>query len=149
MTFQEYLAALHLARLPPDRICEVFSHKELLDFFPEDIVLDKLDQVFSLGVLQSAESILESGYGVSFHFLHLTFQEYLAALHLARLPPDRICEVSKLLKGKRNRFGIVWRFFFGIYYARASKMEIDITKIIKNVKEYWNNNIIMYLPLCL
>ena len=64
----------------------VFSQEELEAFFPEGLAFD--ERILCFGILQRAESILEIGYGVSFHFLHLTFQEYLAALHLAKQPPS-------------------------------------------------------------
>jgi hypothetical protein len=56
----------------------IFSLEELKALFPEGLASDK--RISCFGLLQSAESI---GFGISFHFLHLTFQEYLAALHLA------------------------------------------------------------------
>jgi hypothetical protein len=91
----------------------VFSQEELEAFFPEGLALD--DRVLCFGLLQSTESILEAGYGVSFHFLHLTFQEYLAALHLTRQTPDKQLDVFKSHKPKvsSNRFRMVWKFFFG------------------------------------
>ena len=94
----------------------VFSQEELEAFFPEGLALDK--RILCFGLLQSAESILEAGFGVSFHFLHLTFQEYLAALHLARQLQDKQLEVvmSQELGGllSLERSPMVWRFFFGI-----------------------------------
>ena len=36
-----------------------------------------------LGLLQPAQSLVMCGLSLTFNFLHLTFQEYLAALHLA------------------------------------------------------------------
>ena len=62
----------------------VFSLEELEAFFPEGLASDKRILCFCL--LQSTESI---GFGISFYFLHLTFQEYLAAQHLARWSPDK------------------------------------------------------------
>ena len=86
----------------------VFSQEELEAFFPEGLALDK--RILCFGLLQSAESV---GVGISFHFLHLTFQEYLAALYLTRQPTDKQLETSKSLS-PRYRFLMVWKFFFGI-----------------------------------
>ena len=86
----------------------VFSQEELEAFFPEGLALDK--RILCFGLLQSAESV---GVGISFHFLHLTFQEYLAALYLTRQPTDKQLEAFQTHKLSRHRFRMVWRFFFG------------------------------------
>ena len=65
----------------------VFSRKKLASFFPQGLALD--ERILCFGLLQSAEPILETGYGVSFHFLHQIFQEYLVALHIMKQPLDK------------------------------------------------------------
>ena len=65
------------------------------------------------GLLQSARSLLHVGHSLSFHFLHLTFQEYLAALHLVTLPTEEQLEVVRT-HGTSSRFAMVWRFYFGL-----------------------------------
>ena len=91
----------------------VFSQEELEAFFPKGLALDK--RILCFGLLQSAESV---GVGISFHFLHLTFQEYLAALYLTRQPTDKQLENFQTHKLKSSflpdRFMMVWRIFFGI-----------------------------------
>ena len=88
----------------------VFSQEELEVFFPEGLALDK--RILCFGLLQMADS---AGLGISFHFLHLTFQEYLAALHLARQTPDKQLKIFHKHKANdRLCFEMVWKFFFGI-----------------------------------
>ena len=121
----------------------VFSREKLVSFFPQGLALDQ--KILCFGLLQSAEPILETGCGVSFHFLHQVFQEYLAALHIVRQPLDKQLEIIELKPDKSNsdineellrwgltndgarlfmnmlsrsqRFSLVWRFFCGIYFS--------------------------------
>ena len=95
--------------LSNDRL--VFTEVELASFFPEG--LDSSQKFLCFGLLQSARSLLPVGHGLSFHFLHLTFQEYLAALHLVTLSTEEQLEAVKA-HGKSSRFAVVWRFFFGL-----------------------------------
>ena len=128
----------------------VFSETELAEFFPQQEVLDG---ILCFGLLQSSESILETatGSGVSFHFLHLTFQEYLAALHLARQTPERQLDVFKSHSfeirpwsfgtyvgpnAKSDSFSMVWRFFFGLYFGdpKVSK-HLDVKIVIQYLSD--------------
>ena len=96
----------------------IFSEEELTEFFPNES-----DKIFIFGLLQRSESILETGCGVSFHFLHLTFQEYLAALHLVEehYAIDHSFKVEADPSSRRLifyniscEFNMMWRFYFGI-----------------------------------
>ena len=89
----------------------VFTEEELASFFPEGF--DSSQKFLCFGLLQSARSLLPVGHGLSFHFLHLTFQEYLSALHLVTQPTEEQLEVVRT-HGKSSRFAMVWRFFFGL-----------------------------------
>lgn len=122
-----YLCEFAFQAMKMNRV--VFSEKDLDTFFARDLILDK--KILCFGLLQSAESILETGCGVSFHFLHLTFQEYLAALHLVRHLLVKQSESSRQLGeiktifrslAKSDRFVIVWRFFFGLFVSTAREM---------------------------
>ena len=95
----------------------VFSHNEIEGFFPEGRA--SLDENLSyFGLLQSFEALLSGGVGqgLSFNFLHLTIQEYLAALHLVRQSPDKQLEVCQSYAGHvmSLQYEMVWRFYYGI-----------------------------------
>ena len=108
----------------------IFSDKELRDFFPQGL---SLDNIHCFGLLQSSVSMLEVGCGRSFHFLHKTFQEYLAALFLVKQKSYEVAvaDSGSLISGLTNLFkvsmkhgypyafvdSIVLRFFFGIAYT--------------------------------
>ena len=87
----------------------VFSKEELCCLFPQG-----LHKVLCFGLLLTSEHIIETGYETSFHFLHLSFQEYLAAFHLANLSLE---EQLKHFKSQSSSLStMVYRFFFGIYF---------------------------------
>ena len=95
--------------LSQDKI--VFSKEEMTSLFPQ--LLDFTEIVLCFGLLQCARSLLSIGQGLSFHFVHLTIQEFLAALHLVTLPNEdklKACQAH----AKSDRFSMVWRFMFGL-----------------------------------
>ena len=119
------LCELAFLMLCEDKI--VFSHEDLSRKF-QNLTLDS--KLLSFGLLQSAESILVDGRGVSFHFLHLTFQEYLAALYLMRQPTDKQLQLCQSYV-ESERFEMVWRFFFGINFAICNQaINPDILKVL-------------------
>jgi Ran GTPase-activating protein (RanGAP) involved in mRNA processing and transport len=94
----------------------VFSEQELADIFP-----CSLENILCFGLLQTANTILEMGYGRSFHFLHLTFQEYLAALYMVKQIsesgpfPEQFMSILDL-GSNPSHYDILCRFICGIYF---------------------------------
>ena len=89
----------------------VFTESKVASILPK--VLDSSNKFLCLGLLQCARSLLPVGQGLSFHFVHLTIQEFLAALHLVTLPNEeklKVCEAH----ARSSRFAMVWRFIFGL-----------------------------------
>ena len=89
----------------------VFSESELASFFPE--IVNSSGKFLRFGLLQSARSLLPVGHGLSFHFTHLTIQEYLAALHLVTLSNEEKLKIC-VAHARSDRFAMVWRFVFGL-----------------------------------
>ena len=74
-------------------------------------------KIFCFGLLQESLFLLDDGYGKSYHFLHRTFQEFLAAFHLAKLASESNISVEEVFQlFNSGDFEIVWRFLFGIYF---------------------------------
>ena len=102
----------------------VFSQEDLGEF---KLPVDLDEGLFFFGLIQPTETILETGCGVSYHFLHLTFQEYLAALHLVKSPLDTFHTLFQSSNSDRNfyklsdKFSMIWRFYFGIYFHESRK----------------------------
>ena len=93
----------------------VFTESKIASTLPQ--VLDYSDKFLCLGLLQCARSLLPVGQGLSFHFVHLTIQEFLAALHLVTLPNEeklKVCEANAI----NDRFAMVWRFVFGLGWSK-------------------------------
>ena len=129
------LCELAFRALEKDKI--VFSGEEISTILPQGLTaLD--EKIYCFGLLQSADSILKVGHGLSFHFLHLTFQEYLSALYLTRQPPATYLE---LLHTKTKRFAVVWRFLFGMH-------KLDYFEISPNVNKLLIDSKIDGLSLC-
>ena len=105
----------------------VFSDKELMEFSPQGLPSGVIP---CFGLLQSSVSMLEVSCATSFHFIHLTFQEYLAALFpmkYRQVNLNPILELTTLFKVPMKRDtgldamkksnSVVLKFFFGIAYA--------------------------------
>ena len=85
-------------------------------------ILNKQQLVFSathlptgfapLGLMQEVPQLYTEGRASSYHFIHLTLQEYLAAVHISRLPAH---EWTRLLREHVNRghFKMTMRFLAG------------------------------------
>ena len=89
----------------------VFTESKVTSTLPQ--VLDSSDKFLCLGLLQCARSLLPVGQGLSFHFVHLTIQEFLAALHLVTLPNEEKLKIF-YVHAESDRFAMVWRFVFGL-----------------------------------
>lgn len=87
----------------------VFSKEEVSSYFPE---VSNQNTVLCLGLLQSTESLLFKE--LTFHFAHLTIQEFLAALHIATQSKRIQKTICYFTYARSDRFSMVWRFLFGL-----------------------------------
>ena len=90
----------------------VFSVSLLNSFFPEHVHHDS-DSLFCFGLLQFSHTKFGLRKNLSLHFIHLTIQEYLAALHVTTLPPKKR---RKIISDhcRNTRFHMMWLFAFGL-----------------------------------
>ena len=78
-----------------------------------------------LGLMQEVPQLYTEGRESSYHFIHLTLQEYLAAVHISQLPAH---EQARLFQKHVNRgdFEMTMRFLAGL--TKLANMPPDITR---------------------
>ena len=93
----------------------IFSYDDLDNIFPQASVAEK-DRQFTFGMMHQAQTVYQAGVvgrSASFHFLHRTFQEYLAALHIMMQPEPKQIELIKP-HVYTSRMAITCRFIAGL-----------------------------------
>ena len=78
-----------------------------------------------LGLMQEVPQLYTEGRGSSYHFIHLTLQEYLAAVHISQLPAD---DQTRLFQEHLNsgHFKMTMKFFAG--FTKLTNVPPDITR---------------------
>ena len=67
----------------------------------------------TLGLMQTVSQMyITQGMNVSHNFLHLTVQEFLAALHISNMSPEK--QLGHFQRHKEGRFRVVLRFLAGL-----------------------------------
>ena len=81
-----------------------------------------------LGLMQEVPQLYTEGRGSSYHFIHLTLQEYLAAIHISQLPAH---EQTRLFLKHVNsgHFELIMRFLAGL--TKLANIPPDITRSTK------------------
>ena len=77
-----------------------------------------------LGLIQEVPQLYTEGRASSYHFIHLTLQEYLAAVHISQLPAH---EQARLFQEHVNsgHFKMTMRFLAG--HTKLANIPVDIT----------------------
>ena len=119
---------------------ETFKEQKLV--FYSDSVPHASDFVH-FGMLDSVVS-LYSGRGVSYNFLHLTLQEFLAAYHITQLPNGM--DVFKQY-GEDPLWNLVWKFVSGLTCFRF--FETFVKNSVFLVSEEQHLEVSMFLMECL
>ena len=99
---------------------QVMKHNEVKDFLKDVKSSSK-----SLGLINVDRISMLSGFQDLYTFLHLTFQEYLAAYHICQLEEEEQTKVIKTY-GKKKHMQVVWKFFCGL--------DINLTKFEELMK---------------
>ena len=103
---------------------QVFTHDDVKGIS----VTDDIDQLSGFGLVVHDHYLVINGVRKTFTFLHLTFQEYLAAVHIARLPESQRNDIINA-HGHKKHLSVMWRFLCGaLDFTNA-----DAMKTFKNV----------------
>ena len=132
--------------LPQDvyqQLCEVgrIAYEGILHD-QQVIFSDLLEDFETLGLMQCApELYVGEGTAVSYNFLHLTVQEYLAAFHLSQQPVEKQIEHFREYKQQQQQqqqrqqqhFHMVLRFLSGLRKFRGYPSEVLNTCVEKSI----------------
>ena len=134
--------------LPAD-LHQQFLHLSQIGFegiLKEEVIFHTLPPgLVHFGFL-NAVSALYGGGGVSYNFLHLTFQEFFAAYHISHLGSIGL-EVFKQ-HGNDKRWNVVWRFVAGLTKFKHFESQMDSDLFIKSRNEH-ETEISLFSILCL
>ena len=120
-------------------ICQLaFSgiHENKLIFFPNDLLRYGLSApLCSLGLLHEVESFASVSRSVSYNFLHLSVQEFLAAFHVSeKIPADQSVMFDSLVTDPM--FVSVLQFYAGITKLDTPGVQNVITRVIENQDKF-------------
>ena len=77
----------------------------------------------SLGLLQKVEGLTLTSKSLSYHFLHLSVQELLAAYHISLMNPSEQAKIFEKLIKNEDRFKAVLRYYSG--FTKLANPEIQ------------------------
>ncbi len=93
----------------------------------------------TLSLLQAVDGFLDSGMTRTYNFLHLSFQEFLAARHISKLPSDAQIEIVHGLLD-HPRFAGVFQFYAGITHLGTHGIEVVIRQVVQTYKTWLHSN---------
>ena len=107
---------------------QIFNQCEVRDSFQ---LRKGLDTERSLGLIRIDRHQLLYGHTDTYSFLHLTFQEFLAAVHMTRLGVE---EQTRCIENhsKEQHMNVVWKFFCGLTKLSDERTMRCFSKILEH-----------------
>ena len=137
-----------LSKLAYKGLCEhrlIFTDDEIKEVCPK--INDTPGAINGLGLLQAKKSYYQKGPGISasFYFLHLTMQEYLAALHVSTFPIKQQQCVMRF-RFFDPSFNFMWVMYTGITRSQPSCFTDIVNSILSDNKV--NKREILFIFQC-
>ena len=88
-----------------------------------------------MGLITVDSIASECGFDKLYTFLHLTFQEYLAAYHISNLKEEKQLKIINDYCGKKH-MGVVWKFYCGL--VDFDRQEQRLKKIMSEKDDLFN-----------
>ena len=137
----EQLSILSLQSLNNSKL--IFTLNEIKAVCPD--IEDIPGAINGFGLLQAVQHIGLTGKTLTFHFIHFSIQEYLAAYHITKLSPVEELQILKDKFGHNNYFNT-----FAIYVALTKGQRSSFKKFIfrtTNISRIFLNNVDLCLIL--
>ena len=126
-------------RKPFKQICKLAylaTEKNVITFSSDTLLKFEVTEPLNhLGLMQSVKTLLKLGKGTTYHFLHLSLQELLAAYHICKMTPEvRQVKVFKKLFDN-PRFSAVFGFYAGFTKFKKEGIRDVVAEIVQKEKE--------------
>ena len=103
---------------------QVFTSTDIKSILPGTDSGHARKDVSDLGLIVTDRYFMRHGLDDTYTFLHLTFQEYLGAVYIARLSVSERMRIIQIYKNRKN-LSVVWRFLCGMMdFSQANVMVI-------------------------
>ena len=99
------------------------------------------DDEYSLGLVTVYHTIHLTGRHQNYAFLHLTFQEFLAAYHIANLDTSQQMEIIEQYSESKHMC-TVWTFYCGLIYFQSGLMRFK--KLIHSFIIFMNEELLLH-----
>ena len=136
-------------RIPFEQVCKLAylaSRKNVITFSSATLCDDfrVAEPLNHLGLMQTVKSLLIHGEGTTYHFLHLSLQELLAAYHISKMPPDSQLRVFNEMRNE-PRFSAVFGFYAGFTKLQNKEIRDVVAEIVQTGKKSADKTLLVSL----
>ena len=101
------------------------------------------DDENSLGLITIDRYFVRYGVGETYTFLHLTFQEFLAAVHITKLSKPEQNDIIKE-HGDKEHLSVTWRFLFGML-DYSNDCTVNLFKLLMDEGCFMSNSSFFFI----